>query len=130
MVAPLARGALLGQLRTVIRGRFGDWYEGIIRSTTLARLENDSGALMAIKRTPLTAQQFEFLRTREDWSIDEVPLEHWSGIPGLQRLDDTFAVFASGTVSNPVSLNGISNAVAGVDVLVAEPDPKSPKSTH
>ena len=76
---------------------------------------------MGAKRTPLTQEQFDRLE-RVGWTIDEVPQEHWPKIPGLQRLQDTFAIMASGSVVNPGMLNGI-NAVAGIDVLVQEPRP-------
>jgi hypothetical protein len=76
---------------------------------------------MAAKRTLLTQEQFDRLGL-VGWTIDEVPREHWSKIPGLQRLQDTFAVMASGSVVNPGILNGI-NAVAGIDVLAHETRP-------
>lgn len=76
---------------------------------------------MTWKRTPLTNEQFSQLEAT-GWVIDEVPREHWDKIPGLQRLHDTFAVFASGCVVNPLVLNGIS-AVAGIDVLAYESRP-------
>ena len=78
---------------------------------------------MATKRIPITADQFSLLQTTDDWNIDEVPREYWGLIPGLQRLSDTVAVMASGTLSNPGVLNNIENAVAGADVIVHEPNP-------
>jgi hypothetical protein len=77
---------------------------------------------MAVKRTPLTQEQFDRLQLVGGWTIDEIPREHWDKIPGLQRLQDTFAVMSSGCVIAPGVLNGI-NAVAGLDVLVQEPRP-------
>ena len=71
------------------------------------------------KRKPLTQDQFDELQLLPDWQIDEVPQEHWKKIPGLARPDDTFAVMASGSISNPQTLNGI-NAIAGLDILVHE----------
>src|SRR5260370_381018 len=76
---------------------------------------------MAVKRTPLTQEQFDRLGLA-GWTIDDVPREHWDKIPGLQRLQDTFAVMASGCVANPGVRTGI-NAVAGFDVLAHEPRP-------
>ena len=76
---------------------------------------------MALKRVPLTEEQFGRL-SAVGWSVDEVLREHWDKIPGLQRLQDTFAVMASGCPVNPQVLNGIS-AVAGVDVLAHESRP-------
>ena len=78
---------------------------------------------MAVKHTPLTQEQFDYL-SPVGWTIDEVPREHWNKIRGLQRLQDTFAVMASGSVVNEKILNGI-NAVAGLDVLVLELGPKA-----
>jgi hypothetical protein len=76
---------------------------------------------MALKRVPLTEEQFGHLNAL-DWAVDEVPREHWDKIPGLQRLQDTFVVMASGCVVNPQVLNDIS-AVAGIDVLAHETRP-------
>jgi hypothetical protein len=42
--------------------------------------------------------------------------EHWDNIPGLQPLQNTFAVMASGCNVDPQFLNSI-RAVAGIDVL-------------
>ncbi|MCZ6593342.1 MAG: hypothetical protein O6943_00325 [Bacteroidetes bacterium] len=78
---------------------------------------------MGIKRTLLTAKQFELIDTTVDWNIKEVPLNHWDKIPGLQRRDDTFAILASGTMTDPKLLNGIES-IAGMDVLVHETNPK------
>ena len=77
---------------------------------------------MAIKRTPLTKEQFRLIKTTSGWNIDEVPREHWSKIPGLQRLDDTIGVMASGCSDDPKVLNNIK-AIAGMDVLVHETNP-------
>lgn len=52
-----------------------------------------------------------------------MPPEHWAKIPGLQRLNDTVAVMASGTLSDPGVLNDVENAIAGADVLVHESNP-------
>jgi hypothetical protein len=76
---------------------------------------------MGAKRTLLTQEQFDRLQL-VGWTIDEVPQALWPSIPGLQRLQDTFAIMANGSVANPGVLNGI-NAVAGFDVLVQEPRP-------
>jgi len=72
----------------------------------------------------LTQEQFDLLRTTEGWNIDEVPRKHWNKIPGIQRLDDTFAIMASGSFSDPSLMNNINNIVAGIDVLVHEKKPK------
>ena len=77
---------------------------------------------MKAKRVPLSEEQFRLL-SAIDWTIDDVPREHWSKIPGLQRLQDTFALMASGSLVNPKALNGIS-AIVGIDVLVHETCPK------
>jgi hypothetical protein len=81
---------------------------------------------MAIKRTPITEEQFKLIHTTVDWNIDEVPQENWEKILGLQRLDATFAIMASGTISDPRTLNNIE-AIAGMDVLVGEENPKIEK---
>ncbi len=78
---------------------------------------------MARKRTPLTSEQFSKLKLTGGWNIDDVPRERWNDIPGLQRLDDTVAVMASGCVDDPKILNGIL-ANAGLDILVSEANPK------
>jgi len=77
---------------------------------------------MAIKRSLLTQEQFDQLPVGDNWQIDEVPRDLWGKIPGLQRLQDTFAIMGSGSVSNPGLLNGIMS-IAGIDVLVNEPNP-------
>jgi hypothetical protein len=77
---------------------------------------------MAMKRLPLTQEQFDQLPVADHWQIDEVPRELWDRIPGLQRLQDTFAIMGSGSVSDPGLLNGIMS-IAGIDVLVNEPNP-------
>lgn len=74
------------------------------------------------KRTPITQAQFDLITTGGGWCIDEVPQEYWKHIPGLQRLQDTIAIMASGTASEPKVLNGI-RSYAGLDVLTHEPDP-------
>jgi len=76
---------------------------------------------MTVKRVPLSEEQFGLLAA-VGWAIDDVPREHWDKIPGLQRLQDTFAVMASGSTANPQVLNGI-NAVAGIDLLAHESRP-------
>lgn len=75
---------------------------------------------MVVKRRLLTEDQFRLLKTTDGWNIDEVPSEHWSKIPGLQRLEDTVGIMASG--SNAQILNGV-RAVVGIDVLVHERNP-------
>lgn len=77
---------------------------------------------MKNKRKPLTQEQFDQLHTTDGWNIDEVPRENWEKIPGLIRFEDTFAIIASGTVSDPRILNTI-HAIAGFDVLVHESHP-------
>lgn len=77
---------------------------------------------MAIKRNLLTQEQFDRLPIGPNWKIDEVPPEHWDKIPGIQRLGDTIAIMASGSVSDPGLLNGI-HCVAGLDHLVHETRP-------
>ena len=52
------------------------------------------GAFM--KRTLLTEEQFRLLQTTVAWLIDAVPKQHWNKIPGLERLQDTFGIMASG----------------------------------
>ena len=54
--------------------------------------------------------------------VDEVPRKNWDKIPGLQRLHDTIGVMASGSITNPLVLNGL-NTVAGIDVLTHEARP-------
>ncbi len=78
---------------------------------------------MGIKRTLLTAKQFKLIDTTVDWNIKEVPPNHWDKIPGLQRRNDTFAILASGTMTDPQLLNSIES-IAGMDVLVNETHPK------
>jgi hypothetical protein len=77
---------------------------------------------MSVKRTPLTQGQWDRLGL-VGWTIDEVPSKYWRIIPGLKRLQDTFGIMASGSITNSGMLNGI-NAVAGIDVLVQEPRPR------
>ena len=76
------------------------------------------------KRTPITAAQFTAL-TINGWNIDEVQQEYWTKIPGIERTNDVFGVFGSGS-NIPQILNGIF-AVAGIDVLVHEPNPQTSK---
>jgi hypothetical protein len=77
---------------------------------------------MGKKRKPLTQEQFDQLCTTDGWNIDEVPKKNWEKIPGLIRREDTVAIMASGTVSDPRILNQI-HAIAGFDVLVHELHP-------
>lgn len=77
---------------------------------------------MAKKITPLTEEKFQLLNTTIEWNIDEVPQNYWDKIPGLQRLESTFAILASGTTTSAQVLNGV-NAIAGIDVLVHEENP-------
>lgn len=77
---------------------------------------------MGVKQTKLTDEQFNLLKTTDQWNIDEVPQDHWSKIPGIQRLHDTISIMASGSTT-PGLLNGLS-ALAGLDVLCLEPRPK------
>jgi len=84
---------------------------------------------MPPKRTLLTQEQFDMLGSIGGWGIDEVPKEHWGKIPGLQRIEDTVGVMASGCYQQPKLLNAIS-AVAGVDVLVHEANPQVDKNEN
>lgn len=77
---------------------------------------------MKRKRKPLTEEQYDKLCTTDGWKLNEVPAENWEKIPGLIRLEDTVAIMASGTVSDPRILNTI-HAIAGFDVLVYESHP-------
>lgn len=78
---------------------------------------------MAVEHTPLTQEQFDLLGNLEAWSVDEVPPAVWNKIPGIQRLHHTVAIMASGSLLQPLDLNGLCG-VAGFDVLVYEPRPK------
>jgi len=77
---------------------------------------------VAFKRTLLTQEQFNQIPVDSNWHIDDVPRDLWDKIPGIERLNDTFAIMASGSVSSPSILNGI-NSIAGMDVLVHETNP-------
>lgn len=74
---------------------------------------------MAVKKTPLTDEQFQMLRLRPDWEIVDVPAELWNNIPNLERRQDTVAIMASGSLEAPGMLNGLE-CIAAMDVLVAE----------
>jgi len=81
---------------------------------------------MTIKKIPLTKEKFDLLKTTEGWNIDEVPKEYWKNIPGIQRLQDTIGIMASGSSSDPRIMHGI-NAIAGIDVLTFESKPNYDK---
>ena len=72
----------------------------------------------------LTEEQFRQLPLGPGWEINDVPPEIWPKIPGLVRPDETIAVMASGSTGDPRILNEL-RAIAGVDVLVHETNPKS-----
>ena len=50
---------------------------------------------MGVKQTKLTDEQFNLLKTTDQWNIDEVPQDRWPKIPGIQRLHDTFSIMAA-----------------------------------
>lgn len=79
---------------------------------------------MTIEKIPITQEQFDLLKTTENWNIDEVDKKFWDKIPGIQRLQDTIAIMASGSFSDPRIMHFIDNIVAGIDVLAHEPKPK------
>jgi len=83
---------------------------------------------MAPKRKPLTKEQYDLLGVKAGWELVEVDKEHWRKIPGIQRLDDTVAIMASGCIDDTRVLNDI-HAIAGFDVLVHEtrPQPNEPE---
>lgn len=78
--------------------------------------------VMNRKVVPLTSEQFALLCVG-GWEMNDLPREVWPSIPGLHRLHDAFAVMASGCVSRPHLMHGVP-AVAGIDVLCHEPNPK------
>ena len=78
---------------------------------------------MKPRRIPLTAAQYQELCQIEGWQLFEIERERWHTIPGLSRLDDTFAIMGSADSNDPRLLNEI-NAVAGFDQLVWEANPK------
>ena len=76
-----------------------------------------------VKRTALTAQQFQLIGRLDGWRCNDVPRREWAKMPGLERLQDTFAVMGSASITDLKVLNGIQ-AVAGLDLLAYEPCPK------
>jgi len=79
---------------------------------------------MDSKKVPLTRQQFEVLCHDSEWKLFDIPSQAWNLIPGLPRLEDTFAVMGSADPYNPRLLNMIKRCVAGFDQLVNETNPK------
>ena len=77
---------------------------------------------MFVNRYPLTAQEFERLKS-SGWEIRELPRSEWAHIPNLPRRDDLVAVFYSGCMNQEKVLNGISS-VAGFDAVAFESRPK------
>lgn len=69
----------------------------------------------------MTNEQFKVIATSLDWRFRDIPRKDWE-ILGLQRLQHTFAVMGSASITNPRVLNDIE-AVAGMDVLVSEAHP-------
>lgn len=84
---------------------------------------------MPPKRTLLTQEQFDMLGALDGWGVNEVPPEHWSKIPGIQRVADTIGMMASGCYQQPKLLNAI-HAVAGIDALVHETNPQIDKNEN
>ncbi len=80
---------------------------------------------MSLKRTPLSKEQFEILRTTDKWKVSDVPIGDWHKIPDIQRLKDTVAILSSGN-SVAGSMNGLM-AEAGIDVVAIENNPKTDK---
>jgi hypothetical protein len=76
-----------------------------------------------VKKTPLTAEQFEVIGHVGDWQCNDIPRQDWGKIPGLERVPDTIAVMGSASIADMKTLNGIQ-AVAGTDLLAHEPHPK------
>ena len=80
---------------------------------------------MAIKSVKLSEEQFNFLKTSDNWfKTDDVPKEFWGNIPGIQRLHDTIAIMGSANCNDPMYLHGIKDIIAGIDVLTSESNPK------
>lgn len=78
---------------------------------------------MAVKRTPLTEDQFNTLGIEANWDITDVPPEYWNNLPNVERLHDTVAIMASGSLNAPGMLNGLQ-CIAAMDVLAAEDRPQ------
>ena len=65
---------------------------------------------------------FEF---KPEWTPVEIPTNSITGLR-LAREEDTLSIWLSGSCSNP-QLIEIENAIAGIDVLAIEPNPKLDK---
>jgi hypothetical protein len=76
------------------------------------------------KHVPLSRHQCEILQRDDQWKLFEIPREDWNNIPGLSRVENTFAVMGSADPNDPRLLNMIKRSVAGFDQLVFEPNPK------
>ena len=85
---------------------------------------------MSKKRRPLKKEEGEKLlklfESNPDWSPIEVPVNSIIGL-GLIRKEDTLSIWISGSYSNP-QLAEVENAIAGIDVLTIESNPKLEKN--
>lgn len=76
------------------------------------------------QRILLTREHPERLQRDKKWRTFERPREVWEKIPGLRRVQDTFACMGGADPDEPRMLNMLRRCVAGFDQVVCESSPK------
>ena len=83
---------------------------------------------MSLKHINITQAQFASFFKLDEWHVYDIPKEYWGKIPGIQRLNDTFAIMGSAAIYSPQTQNSINDIIAGIDVLTLEKNPKTNKN--
>jgi hypothetical protein len=82
------------------------------------------------RKRPISREMGErilkLFESEPEWKPTEIPWESILGL-GLVRKEDTLAIWISGSYSNP-QLAQVENAIAGIDVLAIETNPKLEKN--